>query len=524
MMVSTDVLWLAAIGSFVLVAFGTAPAARAWQALGRSDREVTLRKVHVGDVPRVGGLVLMLGFGVVVVAGLAGNTPLSSTHELFSVTPITGVLVGTLVCAATGLYDDLVGLRARYKLSLQFFAAGVAVLYGVHWPALERLLPYAWHPLVPIFTIVFLVAAINALNLMDGLDGLAAGICALGLAVVLFSAVAQGAAEVTIGWLAATALGAVLGFLLHNRYPASVFMGDAGSYMLGFLLPAMLLFVEPVRWRIPVITLSIPLMVLAVPLLDLSLAVGRRFVRGQPIFSSDSDHIHHRLLARGWSHPRVVMVLWASAAMFACLGYLNVMGVGGWWTLLGSVIAMILASVLLGYHRILAQLPAFTGKRSMSWRDRRREVVLLVDRLDRLARAAPERDHARWQKLAPELTDVLQRIGIPAFEIRRGQTTVLARGDGRAAWAWLDLPLAEGNAEIRLALTVRLPDLQQEQLMLLERAIAVLAGTPPGSQRARTGDLSVPRAENTDPESPEVQDAASSSSSVIALSQATRRP
>lgn len=95
---------------------------------------------------------------------------------------------------------------------------------------------------------------------------------------------------------------------------------------MGFLLTALALFIEPVRERVAIVRLSIPLLVLALPLIDMGLAVLRRSLRGQPIFSGDCDHIHHRLLARGIEHGRVVWMLWATSAVFAGLAYLNVLG------------------------------------------------------------------------------------------------------------------------------------------------------------------------------------------------------
>lgn len=279
------------------------------------------------------------------------------------------------------------------------------------------------------------------------------------------------------GGAAACALGATGGFLLHNRHPARVFMGDAGSYFLGFLLPALLVQVGPVRWRVPEIQLSIAILPLAVPMFDMTLAIVRRTLRGQPIFSGDSDHVHHRLMAAGFTHARAVTVLWLSAAMFASLAYLNVIGIGGWWTLLGTLVAMLLAAVLLGYHRMLAQLPAFTGERFLGWRDRRREVMELLDTLEHVRLSGTDRGEARWRRVAPDLALVLGRLGIPAFQIRRFDDVVVGSGDARDAWAWLSLPVpGEDGAELRLALAVRLPELQQERLMLIERAVLAVAG------------------------------------------------
>lgn len=473
-------LWLGALCAFALVA-GLMPAVlRAWRALGRRDEEVSLRKVHAGQIPRAGGLVVLAGFGVMLIAGLAGVSSLSATHELFSVSPLTGALLGALIVGLTGAYDDLVGLRPRTKLLMQVVAASMAVLYGLHWPALELLVGWQYNWFATVLTIAFLVASVNAVNMMDGLDGLAAGICLIGFGTVVASIFADPfvmPSALAVGWAAACAMGATGGFLLHNRHPAKVFMGDAGSYLLGFLLPALLLQVEPVRWRVPEIQLSIAILPLTLPLFDMTLAILRRTLRGQPIFSGDSDHVHHRLMAAGFSHGRAVTVLWVSSLMFAALAYLNVVGVGGWWTLLGTLVAMLLASVLLGYHRMLAQLPAFTGERFLGWRDRRREVMELLDAIEAVRVSGTDRGEERWRRVAPDVALILGRLGIPAFQIRRNDTVVVGTGDARDAWAHLGLPLpGEDGAELRLALAIRLPELQQERLMLIERAVVAVSG------------------------------------------------
>lgn len=485
-------LWLGAALAFAIVAGAMPLVLRAWRALGRRDDEVSLRKVHTGEIPRAGGLLILVGFGAMLVAGLAGVTSLSATHELFSVSPLTGALLGALVVALTGAYDDLVGLRARTKLVMQIVAACIAVLYGLHWPALEMIVGWDYNWLATALTIVFLVATVNAVNMMDGLDGLAAGICLIGFATVFASTFADPhvvPGGLAVGWAAACALGATGGFLVHNRHPAKVFMGDAGSYLLGFLLPALLLQVEPVRWRVPEIQLSIAILPLTVPLFDMTLAVLRRSLRGQPIFSGDSDHVHHRLMAAGFSHARAVTVLWLSTMMFAGLAYLAVIGVGGWWTLFGTLVAVLLAAVLLGYHRMLARLPAFTGERFVGWRDRRREVMELLGAIEAIRTSGLDRGEERWKRIAPDVALVLGRLGVPAFQVRRHEAIIVRSGDGKDAWATLGLPLpGEDGAELRLALAVRLPDLQQERLMLIERVVTAISG---GAAAAR--QLSVVR-------------------------------
>ncbi|HWB75827.1 MAG TPA: MraY family glycosyltransferase [Nannocystaceae bacterium] len=487
---SLGTLWLGALAAFVLVAGLMPLVLKGWRALGRRDDEVSLRKVHTGQIPRAGGLVILFGFGVMLLVGLAGVSSLSATHELFSVSPLTGGLLGALIVGVTGAWDDLIGLRPRTKLAMQFVAATTAVLYGLHWSALEMIVGWDYHWLAQLLTVLFLVATVNAVNMMDGLDGLAGGICLIGFGTVVFSIFAGPSvqpATLAVGWTAACALGAAGGFLVHNRHPAKVFMGDAGSYFLGFLLPVLLIEVEPVRWRVPEIQLSIAILPLMVPLFDMTLAVLRRTLRGQPIFAGDSDHVHHRLMAAGFTHGRAVTVLWASSAMFAALAYLNVIGIGGWWTLLGTFVAVLLAAVLLGYHRMLARLPAFTGERFLGWRDRRREVMEMLDAIEAIRMSGSDRGEARWLRVAPDVALVFGRIGIPAFQIRRHEEIVVRSGDARDAWAWLSLPLpGEDGAELRLALAVRLPDLQQERLMLIERTVLAVGGSAAAARQNLT--------------------------------------
>lgn len=481
------VLWIAGAVAFALVAVAMPWAIRAWRALGRSDREISLRKVHQGEIARVGGFVLMAGIGAVAFRGLVGTSELSAAHEWLSRNPLSGAMVGALLCGLVGLYDDLVGARARVKLALQLFAAGVAVFgVGLRWPALAELLgPLA--AVEPVLTLGFLVAAVNAINLSDGLDGLAGGNTAIGLAVVLAATLMHPQPDLALGWVSAAALGGVLGFLVHNRHPARVFMGDAGSYFLGFLLPALLLQIAPVSERLAIIDVSLPVLVLALPLLDMGLSIARRAARGQPIFAPDSDHIHHRLLARGFTHGRGVVVLWLTSALFSGLALLNVIGVGGWWTLTGATAGLLLVAWLLGYHELLRHLPAFTGDR-LVLRDRRRAVVDMLADLDRLAEETRRKGHAfkdaedptlaRWQELGPALLPILGRIGVPGFELRRGPETAVKLGDDGRAWGFLSLPLPHG-AELRLALVARLPELQPEQLVLLERVVTLLADQAP---------------------------------------------
>ena len=162
----------------------------------------------LGDLISIG---IGLAFIVVALSVMWLRTTQPDLHRPFRVpfAPVTCVL-GALICGGFGLYDDLVGLRARYKLFGQVLAATIAVFgFGLHWQALAALLGPAAALADPL-TVLFLVAGVNAINLSDGLDGLAGGNVALGLSVVVVAAVSHGAAEVAVGWIAAGRLGGPL--------------------------------------------------------------------------------------------------------------------------------------------------------------------------------------------------------------------------------------------------------------------------------------------------------------------------
>jgi UDP-GlcNAc:undecaprenyl-phosphate GlcNAc-1-phosphate transferase len=257
-----------------------------------------IRKLHKAPIPRAGGIAIFLGYAVAICA----------RHE-WAILPA--------ICAAfgTGMLDDIVNLKPRTKIAGQALAALLACGAGVEiggsgvW----------WH--IPL-TIIWLVGCANAVNLIDGLDGVAAGIgiCACGAALV--SALLGGNSALAL--VTAPLLGALLGFLIYNFSPASIFMGDCGSNTVGFLLGCIAILwtqtgTSPTRMAAPVVAL-------ALPILDTVLAIVRRFLRKESIFAADRGHIHHRLLARGFSPQRVAWILYAGGAFFACLAILLAVG------------------------------------------------------------------------------------------------------------------------------------------------------------------------------------------------------
>ncbi|TPV94772.1 MAG: undecaprenyl/decaprenyl-phosphate alpha-N-acetylglucosaminyl 1-phosphate transferase [Myxococcales bacterium FL481] len=461
---------LAACLAFVLVALMMPGAARLWQRLGGRDDERSLRKIHSGQIPRVGGLVMALALGALFVIDAStdwlGGADVASRH---------GIVVGASGMAVIGLADDLFGLRPRSKLLLQAIVVAAAVYGGVRWEALERLFDRNLASLV--LTGVFVLAVTNAINFVDGLDGLAGGNLAAGFLVVCASAWIPDTVPAEISWLACAAVGAVAGFLVFNRHPARVFMGDTGAYFLGFLLVAVLFEVRPSRPRMWLTHAAIPLLTLALPLLDMGLAVTRRAVRGQSVFVGDSDHVHHRLLARGFSHRASAAMLTGVALAFATLAYLTVVGASGQWTLVLALLLVATLCGLLGYHRVLLTEPTGTAARR---RTRQRHALdqLRIQVAALCEEAGPSAGPAWWHRLREPLEAALVEAGVTGFDIEHGGVVVIQVGQPVQDWAWLALALpGDGTTRLRLRMDGGVVSLlRADQVEMLDGVVKALAG------------------------------------------------
>jgi UDP-GlcNAc:undecaprenyl-phosphate GlcNAc-1-phosphate transferase len=263
----------------------------------------------------------------------------------FEFAAIRAIAPATLLVFLMGVADDILTLKAWQKLAVQVFAAVLVVSAGIHLGEFSQLSSY---PLVgEVATIGWLVLCTNAINLIDGLDGLAAGIALLATVTTLIAALINGNTELVIA--TAPLAGALIGFLLFNFNPASIFLGDSGSLVLGFLLGCCSLL-----WSAKSSTMlgvAAPLIALSVPLMDTMLAIARRFLRNQPIFRPDRSHIHHRLLARGLSHRQAVIFLYiagATAGAFA-LGSIWVRNQGEALLLVAFICTTIFGIRQLGY-------------------------------------------------------------------------------------------------------------------------------------------------------------------------------
>ncbi len=265
------------------------------------------RKVHLVPIPRVGGVAMVIG---VFVAALV-VIPLGDPERYF--------LAAAAVLTVFGVMDDRFDLDYRVKLVGQVIAAVIVIVGGdlqIHALTLDERIALPYWLAVPL-TVFFLVGLTNAINLADGLDGLAGGttfLCLCALAML-----AHSGGEIASAALALAFAGAVLGFLRFNTFPASVFMGDAGSQLLGFAVGV--LSIRATQSGGSAVSAATPILLLALPILDtLSVMVQRISERRSP-FSADKNHIHHKLLAFGFDHHEAVMVIYAIQADLFLLAY-----------------------------------------------------------------------------------------------------------------------------------------------------------------------------------------------------------
>src|SRR5829696_9250694 len=256
--------------------------------------------------PLLGGLAILAG----VLAGALIWLPLDQQT--------TGILLGAGTIALVGAVDDVHELSPGLKLSGQVVAAVIPVLAGVRVEHVT--LPFVGAlDFGGVFggalTVMGLVGLMNVVNFSDGVDGLAAGVCAI--SAVAFAIIAFDLGRDVAGVLAAIVAGAALGFLIHNFHPASVFMGDCGSNLLGLLLGAVI--IEGSLKTNALIALVGPLAILAVPFLDTGFVIARRLKYRRAPWSADAHHFHHRMARIGFSQRRTVLYLYAWTFMLAGL-------------------------------------------------------------------------------------------------------------------------------------------------------------------------------------------------------------
>ncbi len=261
------------------------------------------RKIHPQPIPLLGGVAIYAGFVLALIF----------MGDLAEVRQMIAIVVGASLISLMGIWDDRWGLRPLIKLVGQLVAAVVLLLAGVH----VGVFPAGWEWLNAVVTVVWVVGITNALNLLDNMDGLSGGVAAVAAGFFLLLAASSG--QYLVSALAAALLGACLGFLRYNFNPASIFMGDAGSLFLGFMLAALGIKLRfPASQNYPpnaqLVTWMIPLLVLGIPIFDTTLVtISRLRRRLNPLTNPGKDHLSHRLVALGMTRREAVLSIYVLA-------------------------------------------------------------------------------------------------------------------------------------------------------------------------------------------------------------------
>jgi len=284
----------------VVVLVATPLMGRLARVAGAVDLPTEERRMHTSATPLLGGLAIYFAWLLPVLVLVHISRP------------VWGVIAGATIVVAVGVFDDLFELEPIIKLTGQLLAIGVAVYFGVRIsrvavPFVDEFLHFP-DVLSVVVTVLWMAAIINMVNFIDGLDGLAAGVC--GISALTFAIISLATGFAAMGVLAAVLAGATFAFLRFNFHPASIFMGDAGSMLLGFVLACV--SVQSVMKGTAAIALVLPLLVLGVPFVDLFLIVWRRWRRGVPFYAAGQDHVHHDLvLVHGFSQRKSVLLLYS---------------------------------------------------------------------------------------------------------------------------------------------------------------------------------------------------------------------
>ena len=298
------------------------------------------RKVHNGLIPRLGGLAIYLSFllGYILFAG--------QSIEMIS------ILIGSFVIIITGIIDDIKSLPPKFKFSGQLIASLIVVLYGGITLSEVTLFGYYFRftPMVGNIIAIFLIlGCINAINLIDGLDGLAAGISSiyfLTIGIIAFVINQSASLDISLTFIM---LGSTLGFLVHNFYPARIFMGDSGSMFLGFIISVIALLGFK---NITFTSFVVPLLILAVPILDTSFAIVRRLLKHEKITAPDREHLHHQFLNKKISHRTTVIIIYIIDALFAFASIIYVINNRVLGEIIYAVLFVIIGWLVLGTNII----------------------------------------------------------------------------------------------------------------------------------------------------------------------------
>lgn len=303
---------LLGLAAFAMSGLLTWPVRKLAIAIGAMDRPNLERKTQKEPVPYLGGVAIAITILVITYASIAAKLPTVEKFTLASQVLIPASLLGLM-----GLVDDLKGLTAMPRLILQTIAAIV-----MSWILIStNTMGFAFGNTTvdTVVSILWIVGICNSINFFDNLDGGAAGTVAAATIGIFFIAFSQG--QELISALAILTAGATLGFLMWNKVPAKIYMGDAGALFLGIIISTLTIRMNPninPNWK----SLAIPIILLAVPILDTTVAVSSRIHRGLTPFNGGKDHLSHRLVRVGFSQRTAAFVLWIISGICATVSFL----------------------------------------------------------------------------------------------------------------------------------------------------------------------------------------------------------
>ncbi len=286
-----------------------------WGAVAVPDNG---RHIHTYPTPRLGGVAIYIAFVLTLLCvPFLGNV----VSDIFraNLPKMIALLAPATFVFLFGIFDDFRGTSAPLKLFVQTLAAAMVYAGGLRIENISSPFGGSWElPVLLSFplTALWIVLITNAFNLIDGIDGLAAGASVFALLSILVFSIAQGNPEISL--ISVVLVGSVIGFLRYNFNPATIFLGDSGSLFLGFMAAALSLAGS--QKGSTIVAIAIPLISFGLPVTEAGLSIVRRFLSGQSLLTGDRGHIHHKLLERGWTQRKVVILLYAVCALFSLFG------------------------------------------------------------------------------------------------------------------------------------------------------------------------------------------------------------
>jgi UDP-GlcNAc:undecaprenyl-phosphate GlcNAc-1-phosphate transferase len=396
----------------LLVAGMLTPLVR-WFALRRGVvAQPRSRDIHQLAVPRLGGVAIAAACFAPLLALMFID---SVVADKFKEHPrlALGLLLGGAALGGLGVLDDTRGVNARTKLSAQVIVAVFAYAVGFRIEAVFVPGFGIWQ--MGVFalpaTVLWIVGIINAVNLIDGLDGLAAGV--IFFAALTNFVVALVAHQIFVALVMSAIMGAMVGFLFYNFNPARIFMGDSGSYFLGYLLATASL-TGSLQKASTAVSLLVPMVALGVPIFDTLFSIVRRTLERRPVFSADRGHVHHRLLDMGLTHRRAVMLLYGVSILLTVSAI--AIALGRRWEI---GIALLCASVVLtGLIRFVGYFEYVRLRRMRLTRNYDQQTMLLRPLVPRFASALG------LSRTEPQLWEIVtsfaREAGLAGVELKLG--------------------------------------------------------------------------------------------------------